>query len=153
MGVALYVQGYKKNEESITGQIKVLGWYEVNKNKIESHQIDNSFTVLHDDLKSIELVEKEFYRYGFDDPSELSFYRNLMNGMTGGGFRQENGESYALMFDGERIYTVISKILDSFNSVPLQAGTKETEKKNLEELQKTLKVIAENDGLVGMMWG
>ncbi|MCO6491705.1 MAG: hypothetical protein J5I98_25035 [Phaeodactylibacter sp.] len=153
MGVALYVQGYKKNEESITGQIKILGWYEVNKNKIESHQIDNSFTVLHDDLKSIELVEKEFYMYGFDDPGELSFYRNLMNGMTGGGFRRENGESYALMFDGKRIYSIISKILNSFDSVPLHGEAKETEKNNLEELQKILKVIAENDGIVGMMWG
>ena len=153
MGVALYVQGYKKDEESITGHIKVLGWYEVNKNKIENHKIEHSFAVLHDDLKSIALVEKEFYRYGFEDPGELSFYRNLMNGMTGGGFRHENGESYALMFDGEKICSIIRKIVESLDFIPLPQDTKEKERNNLEELLITLEVIVENNGIVGMMWG
>jgi hypothetical protein len=35
MGVALYVQGYFKHGERISGQIKSLGYYEVDKEAIE----------------------------------------------------------------------------------------------------------------------
>jgi hypothetical protein len=153
MGVAIYIQGYKKKEEIITGQIKILGWYEVNKTEIENHKIDNSFTVLHDDLKSIELVKKEFWNFEFDDPMELSFYNHLMNNMTGGGYRYENGESFGLMFDGERIYSIISKILQSFNYLNLGKDEEDNEKQNLLELQNVLKEISKQNGIVGMTWG
>ncbi len=153
MGVAIYVQGYKKEPSAITGQIKVLGWYEVDTNEIEKYKIQDSFTVIHDDLKSIELVREEFYNYGFEDPGELTFYLNLMNNLSGGGYRNENGRSFGLMFDGSRIYSIINKILESFDRLPLDSSDKESEKKNLLEIQKVLKVISGSNGIVGMVWG
>ena len=71
MGVALYVQGYFKHPESISGQIKALGYYEVDKEAIESHKINNSFTVIHEGLNSIEAISKTFYYYGFEDAGEV----------------------------------------------------------------------------------
>lgn len=153
MGVALYVQGYEKKHECLTGQIQILGWYEVNKDQIEEFKIADSFTVLHSEIESIKIVESEFYNYGFEDPGELSFYKNLMNGMTGGGFRNEDGISYGLMFDGERILNIINKILSNFDHITLENNSKEVEENNLKELKKVLTVIAENNGIVGMMWG
>ncbi len=153
MGVSIYVQGYKKNKEAISGQIKVLGWYEVNINEINKYKIVDSFTIIHDDLKSIELVKKEFWNFGFEDIGELSFYYNLMSNITGGGYRDEDGETFGIMFDGERIYSIINKILASFENLPLNATEKEKEKNNLLELQKVLKVISEQNGIVGMLWG
>ena len=153
MGVALYIQGYEKKEECISGQIKILGWFEVDTNKIENHKISNSSTVLHDDLESIKLVESQFYNYGFEDPSELSFYSNVMNGMTGGGYRTENDISYGLMFDGKRILNIITKIIENLEHIPLENNSQADEGSNLNEFQKVLKVIAEKDGIVGIMWG
>lgn len=153
MGVSISVQGYTKNKEVISGQIKVLGWYEVNINEINKYKIADSFTVIHDDLKSIELVKKEFWNFGFEDTGELSFYNNLMSNITGGGYRDEGDETFGIMFDGERIYSIINKILASFENLPLNPTEKENEKNNLLELQKVLKVISEQNGIVGMVWG
>jgi|GEM_PF-3001267 len=46
MGVAIYVQGYKKKESSISGQIECLDWYEVDKNEIQSDEIEGTLTVI-----------------------------------------------------------------------------------------------------------
>jgi len=48
MGVAIYVQGYKKKESSISAQIKCLDWYEVDKNEIQSDEIEGTSTVIHE---------------------------------------------------------------------------------------------------------
>jgi hypothetical protein len=152
MGVALYVQGYFKHPESISGQIKALGYYEVDTEAIESHKIDNSFTVIHEGLNSIEAISKTFYYYGFEDAGELSFYQNIMSALSGHGMRYEQGKSYGVMFDGKRIYQVISNILDHFDMVNLRPDQIDIEKENLINLQNCLRVIAENDGLVGFVW-
>lgn len=152
MGVALYVQGYFKHAESISGQIKSLGYYEVDKEAIESHKIQNSFTVIHEGLNSIEAISKTFYYYGFEDAGELSFYQNIMSAMSGHGMRYEQGKSYGVMFDGKRIYQVISNILGNFDSVNLSSDQIKVERDNLINLQNCLRVISENDGLVGFVW-
>ena len=150
MGIALYIQGYKKNQKSISGQIEILGWYEVDLVQIENHKIDGTFLVLHEDFNVFEFAAKRFYMFDFDDPGELAFYQNIMNSMSGGGFRNENGVFYGLMFDGGRILSIVSKILDSFDLVQLEDGNEEQEKNNLIAFKRILEVIAENNGLVGM---
>ncbi len=153
MGVALYIQGYEKKQEAISGEIKILGWYEVNKNEIEKYKINNSFTVIHNELSSIKHVMNEYWNYGFESPGELTFNFNIMNGMSGGGYRHENGISYGLMFDGGKILSIVDKILNSIDQVPLEPSDREEEKENLLEMQKVLKVISENNGIVGIMLG
>ena len=153
MGVALYIQGYEKKEEAISGEIKILGWYEVKTDEIEKYKIDNSFTVIHNELNSIKHAIEQFWNYGFDDPGELTFSYNIMNNMSGGGYRNENGISYGLMFDGERILSIVDKVLSSIEHMPLNPSEKEEEKGNLMEMQKVLKVITEKNGIVGIMLG
>ena len=149
MGLAPYVQGYEKKEEVISGEIKILGWYEVNTDEIEKHKIDNSFTVIHEELNSIKHMMDEQWNYA----RELTFSFHTMNNMSGEGYRNEDGISYGIMFDGRKILSIISKILESIEHIPLNSSAKETEKKNLLEIQKVLKVISEKNGIVGMVWG
>lgn len=153
MGVAIYIQGYEKVESTISGEIKILGWYEVMTNEIEKYKIKDAFTVIHNELRSIKYVMEKFWQYGFEDSAELTFYFNIMNSMTGGGYRYENDITYGIMFDGQRLLSIIQKIFNHIDRIPLGATQKEEEKENLTAMHKVISVIAENNGIVGIMIG
>lgn len=153
MGVALYIQGYQKNEAVITGELKILGWYEVNTNEIEKYKLPDSFNVVHDEFKSFELVRKSYWNFGIEDPGELTFHYHFMDNLSGGGYRNEDGQSFGIMFDGVRLYDLITKILDGLSGLELEEEDMANEEKNLRSLHDVLKVVAEYNGVVGFVWG
>lgn len=153
MGVAIYIQGYEKNPAAITGEIKILGWYEVNNNEIDKYKLPDSFTVVHEDFKSFELAKSSYWNFGLEDPAELSFHYHFMNNLSGGGYRNEDGQSFGIMFDGVRLYDLVTKILDGLSGLELNEQDMANEEKNLQSLQQVLKVVAEHKGIVGFVWG
>ncbi len=143
MGVALYVSGYKKNKEFITGEIKILEWYEVNTDILgEDNEIENSSITLHNVLESISIAAENFSMFGLSSPGELSFYDNVMNNISGSGYRNENGNTYCIMFDGGRILNVVEQILCNLNKFNLEPYKMKREKENLEKLQKVLSSLS-----------
>ena len=76
-----------------------------------------------------------------------------MNNLSGGGYRNEDGQSFGIMFDGVRLYGLVTKILDGLSGLELEAEDMANEEKNLQSLQQVLKVVAEHKGIVGFVWG
>lgn len=158
MGVAIYVQGYKKKESSISGQIKCLDWYEVDKNEIQSDEIEGTSTVIHDGFSTIDyLLDKgSLSDFGIYDTSEITFYFHMPNGMSGANFRNEDGKSYEVMFGPEKLMEVIPKLVQCSEwakgqtSIYFNAENAVVELKRLSEI---LEKIKNENGLISFFIG
>lgn len=153
MGISIYVKGYYKEPDCITGELKVLGWYEVNDNKIHKFLIPDSEAVFHSDFEVIKLVKSEFYYHGFVDEAEFLFFDGCINNMSGWGIRSEGDNTYLLVFDAKRILAVINKLLVAFEKIKSRIKNADSEKADLLALKNTLELIVNADGLVQMTRG
>lgn len=155
MGLALYVQGYEKVESCISGKIETVGWYEVDIPKIESHRIDGSSMVIHGNVNSIIYImsSKEPHEYGFYDLGVFTFYYNIMNNISGDGYRKTEESLYGVMFDAKRILNVVKALLQSLRDMKLDDDVKIKEKQTLDKLADILLIISDRNGIVGFVLG
>ncbi len=158
MGVAIYVQGYKKKESSISGRIKCLDWYEIDKNEIQNEEIEGTSTVIHDGLYTIDYLVSQSYLsdFGIYDTSEITFYYHIPNGMSGANFRNENGKSFEIMFGPDKLIEVIPKLLqlaewaNGRSSISFNAENAIAELKRLIEI---LEKVKNENGVISFFLG
>jgi len=150
MGLATYIQGYRKIEDCISGKIESIGWYEVNINKISKHRIENSFMVYHEELHAIKQILESgiSHEIGFYELGPLTFYFNIMNSVSGYGYLKRNEELYGIMFEATKILKVISSVLEVVGHIGLSQEYIESDRKILEQLIEVLSTISDNNGIV-----
>ncbi|WP_298512654.1 hypothetical protein [uncultured Kordia sp.] len=149
MGIALHVIGYKKNQDYITGEIKVLGWYEVNLAIDNTNdRIDRSETDLRLEIDIFNKAIEDYSVFGLYSTSDAAFIHCIADNMSGSGYRMENGVNHVVMFDAKRILNVIRQILHNIGEIRLDPEIMKMHKENLSYFENSLDIIAAEDGMV-----
>lgn len=156
MSFSIEVRGFEKKDNCISGQIKCLGLFEVNRNEIVQYEIEDTKCVFPNGISTIDYLNGE-KRFGYDFEildGDLSFYQQIPNGMQGTNYRVEDGIVYEVMFSPDKLKEVVDKLIKvaeyfqsrSYN--PINKG----EKENLELFSEILDLIKIFDGIVSLKY-
>lgn len=111
--------------------------------------------VIHGNVNSIIYImsSKEPHEYGFYDLGVFTFYYNIMNNISGDGYRKTEESLYGVMFDAKRILNVVKALLQSLRDMKLDDDVKIKEKQTLDKLADILLIISDRNGIVGLVLG
>lgn len=152
MSFSIQVKGYEKAENCISGQVKCLNIFEVNKYKIEPHLIEDTECTFHKGISTIDYINAN-PNFGYDFqifPGDLTFYQLIPDFMQGKNYRMEEGDLYQVMFEPEKLKETIDKLVrvaqyfKNRTHNPIAEG----ELENLEKLSEILDLIQVMEGVV-----
>ncbi len=163
MSSYLTAKSFKKEQSCIIGEIKCLGLYEVNLDKIDIHKIGNSidfwntiyfFQFIDDNWHKLDLHESLVYK------PFIRFWNCIPSRLTGENIRVENDEVIGTIFEPNYILKLTNYTLENYNS--LINEVKEFEKnqiikgeeiEKLKELKILLEKAVESNLLIGFEYG
>ena len=163
MGVYLEVNSYKKDNRFILAEMKSVGLFEVNLDKIESFNPQNHISFW-DTIYSFHELAYECWNElenndVFVSRSDIAFFDLIPNRMGGENIAILEGDSIAPMFDPAPILRLTEAVVENhewlFNTFSYDAQVRiiETDElKNLKTLQILLKEAVEKDLIIGMSY-